>query len=72
MAHNNFVMHFENKMYRLRETGLYPFDFNGEYSSLTAKYLVLEHYPGRWNGSLGTQTHKARSRWSSSSTRPTP
>ena len=60
MAHNNFVMHFENKMYRLRETGLYPFDFDGEYSSLTAKYLVLEHYPGRQSARLARR-HPKRS-----------
>lgn len=40
--HNNYIMGEWNKMYRLREMGLYPFDRNQEYSSTTAKYLVLE------------------------------
>lgn len=71
MAHNNFVMHFENKMYRLRETGLYPFDFDAEYSSLSAKYLVLELYPGRPRRASPTQTRSPSTRWSSSSASPT-
>lgn len=44
MAHNNYVMYYVNKLYRLKETGLYPFDLDHEYSDLNAKYLVLEHY----------------------------
>ena len=46
MAHNNYVVGYQNKIYRLKETGLYQFDIDGEYSSLTAKYLVLDHYGG--------------------------
>lgn len=46
MAHNNYVVGYENKIYRLKETGLYSLDIDGEYSSLTAKYLVLETYDG--------------------------
>lgn len=44
MAHNNFVVGRSNKIYRLKETGLYNMDIDEEYSSLTAKYLVLENY----------------------------
>ena len=46
MAHNNYVVGYENKIYRLKETGLYNLDIDGEYSSLTAKYLVVETYDG--------------------------
>lgn len=46
MAHNNYVVGYENKIYRLKETGLYNLDLDEEYSSLTAKYLVLETYGG--------------------------
>lgn len=46
MAHNNYVVGYENKIYRLKETGLYNLDLDEEYSSLTAKYLVLESYAG--------------------------
>ena len=46
MAHNNYVVGYENKIYRLKETGLYNLDIDGEYSSLTTKYLVVETYDG--------------------------
>ena len=40
-----------NKMYRLKEMGLYQFDKNQEYSSTTAKYLYVEESSRgvRWN-----------------------
>lgn len=44
MAHNNYVISHENKVYRLKEAGLYGFDVNHEYSDPQAKYITLEHY----------------------------
>lgn len=44
MAHNNYVIGHKNKVYRLREAGLYAFDVNQEYSNPDAKYITLEHF----------------------------
>ena len=52
MAHNNFVVGRSNKIYRLKETGLYNMDIDEEYSSLTAKYLVLENYGSSGSASM--------------------
>ena len=40
--HNNFVTGHWNKIYRLKEMKLYPFDINGEYSDPTSRYLMIE------------------------------
>ena len=47
MAHNNYVIGHVNKMYRLRELGLYAFDVNQEYSDPDAMYITLEEYTDR-------------------------
>ena len=48
MAHNNYVISHVNKMYRLKEAGLYAFDVNHEYSDPDATYLTLEEYTDRF------------------------
>lgn len=42
IMHNNYVIGYTNKIYRLKEMKMYPLDVNGEYSSNTARYLVLD------------------------------
>lgn len=42
IMHNNYVIGYTNKIYRLKEMKMYPLDVNGEYSSETARYLVLD------------------------------
>ena len=48
MAHNNYVISHVNKMYRLKEAGLYAFDVNHEYSDPDATYITLEEYTDRF------------------------
>ncbi|KAK8832681.1 hypothetical protein WA577_004076 [Blastocystis sp. JDR] len=40
--HNNYILGEWNKMYRLKEMGLYRFDKNREYSDTTATFLYLQ------------------------------
>lgn len=47
IAHNNYVIGHANKIYRLKESGLYGFDVNQEYSDPDARYITLEKYPQR-------------------------
>ena len=47
MAHNNFIIGYDNKIYRLKETGLYNLNLNNEYSDLNAKYLAFEEYTSK-------------------------
>ena len=42
MMHNNYVIGYVNKIYRLKEMKMYPLDIGGEYSSPNARYLVLD------------------------------
>ena len=42
MMHNNYVIGYVNKIYRLKEMKMYPLDIGGEYSSPSARYLVLD------------------------------
>lgn len=47
MAHNNYVISHVNKLYRLKEAGLYSFDVNQEYSNPDATYITVEDYTDR-------------------------
>ena len=46
IIHNNYVVGYENKIYRLKEMGLYPLDIDGEYSSNTTRYLFIDEVFG--------------------------
>lgn len=49
IIHNNYVLGYSNKLYRLKEMGLYNLDVNGEYSSNTTRFVMLDELFGEIN-----------------------
>lgn len=41
--HNNWILGFEAKEYRLKELSLYKFDYNNYYSSDVNNYLTIDY-----------------------------
>lgn len=46
IIHNNYVLGYTNKIYRLKEMGLYSLDIDGEYSNENASFLVIDEVFG--------------------------
>lgn len=46
IIHNNYVLGYANKLYRLKEMGLYQLDQDGEYSSNSTSFLILDELFG--------------------------
>ena len=42
IIHNNYVLGYTNKIYRLKEMGLYSLDIDGEYSNENASFLMID------------------------------